>query len=127
VAPRPAEDEGVHGHPFSPLIVGAAGAVALGAGIAGVSLELYAASLRDRFTAEQAQSSNHSIAAGDRQSFETTRTWAYAAVGAAAGFAVATAGLGAWYLLGAPRRVPAVVAGAAPAHGGARLVIEARF
>jgi hypothetical protein len=126
-APVPASTAAaVRERPFSPLVIAVGGGVTLAAGIAAVSLEAYAGSLRDRFTTEQAQSPDHSIPSGDRQSFETSRTWAYATVGAASGFAAATAGLTAWYFLVSSRESP-VMPAAVPEHRGATVVLESRF
>jgi hypothetical protein len=99
--------------PFSPMLVALSGGLTLAASIAAVPLESHAWTLHDRYVAEQ--QSNLTIAASDRQSFETARTWAYATVGTAVGLGVVTAALAAWYFLGTSTRevtiTPAGVAG----------------
>jgi len=113
--------------PFSPLVLGVTGAATLVAGAAAVSLEVYAESLRSRDTAEQSRSPDHVISAGDRQSFDTARTAAYATVAAASALAVATAAVTTWYLVGPSPREPRIVPAAVPERGGARVVVETRF
>jgi hypothetical protein len=85
--------------PLSPVFVALSGALAVGAGVAAVPLEYRAHTLYDQYAAELPK-----IPASDRQTFATTRTWAYVTVGGAVGLAAVTAGLAAWYFLGASTR-----------------------
>jgi hypothetical protein len=96
------------GHPFSPALPMVAGGVTIAATVAAVALELQANHLHDQFASEQANT--RVIVASDRDAFNTTRTWAYVAVGGAVGAAALTAGLTAWYFWGSTRRelVPTV-------------------
>jgi hypothetical protein len=89
-------------HPFSPAMVGVSGGLAVVAALVAVPLESHAWDLHARYVDEQQASGV--IAAGDRQAFADSRTWAYAAVGTAIGLGVVTAGLAAWYFLGSSRR-----------------------
>ena len=98
--PRVMRSETVH--PFSPAVLAVGGVLALGAGIVAIPLESSAWSERNQDIARRQQSG--AISSGDRQSYADARTQAYAAIGASVGLAAVTAGLAAWYLLGAQRR-----------------------
>ncbi len=116
---------------FLPVLIATGGGLTLASIAAAVPLEIYANNLHGRFTLEQSQSPTHSIAAGDRQSFETARTWAYTAVAGSAAFGVVTAAWTAWYVFGAPPRATPgevlAVPSVAPEHGGASLRLTANF
>lgn len=81
-------------HPFSPVLVYVAGGLTVAAGIASIPLDGHAWSLHDQYTAE------NPIPAGDRSSFDSARTLAYAAIGTTIGLGVVTAALATWYFAG---------------------------
>ncbi len=88
--------------PFGPPVLYVGGGLTVAATVTAIVLESEAASLREKFTAEQVRLGGV-IPEGDRSQFATTRTWAYAAIGGSIGLAGITAGLCAWYFLGASR------------------------
>jgi hypothetical protein len=88
--------------PFSPALFAVSGTLALAAGIAAVPLEENAWALNSRL--KNVFATNMSISPADRQSFSDARAWAYAAVGAAIGLGVLTAGLATWYFVGTSQR-----------------------
>jgi hypothetical protein len=99
-------------HPFSPALFAVSGGLAIAAAIAAVPLESHAWDLRDRLAAQQ---QGGPIGAGDRQSFDDARSWAYGAVGAGIALGALTAALAAWYFFGTSQRevvvTPASVGG----------------
>lgn len=88
--------------PFGPPVLYVSGALTVAATVTAIVLESEAASLRERYSAEQ-QRLGGVIPDADRGHFATVRTWAYASVGGAVGLGTVTAGLAAWYFLGASR------------------------
>jgi hypothetical protein len=124
----PAPESGTSVRPrFLPVLIATSGGLTLASIAAAVPLEIHANALRGQFTLEQSQSPTRSIAAADRQSFATARTWAYTAVAASVGFGVVTAAWTAWYVFGAPPREGTVIPSVAPEHGGASLGLTAYF
>jgi len=119
-APRPV--------PFPPALIVVGGGVTLAATVVAVALEIHASTLRDDAVAEQGRSTDGTIPAGDRTSFETARTRAYVAVAGAAGLGALTAGLAAWYVLG---RAHGEGAGSTAVVGvrleGSRVVLDGAF
>jgi hypothetical protein len=87
--------------PFGPPVLYMSGALTVAATVTAIVLEGEAASLHESYSAEQQHQGF--IAQSDRNRFATTRTWAYASVGGAVGLGAVTAGLVAWYFLGASR------------------------
>jgi hypothetical protein len=85
--------------PFPPALIAISGGLTLTTAGAAVALAIHANTLRDDDIAEQAISTDRTIAPADRASFATARTWAYVAMGGAAGLAGVTAGLTGWYLI----------------------------
>ena len=67
-----------------------------------MALDNHAWALRNGDAAELAQGSM--VSASDRQGFYDARAQAYTAMGVGIGFAAITAGLSAWYFLGAKER-----------------------
>ena len=126
--PRAPIEPSVSRPPFPPVLIAIGGGVTLAAAVAAIALELHANTLHDRFTAEQANSPDGTIPIADRSSFATARTWAYVAVGGAAGLTAATGGLVGWYLLG---RRHGEIASPNPALAievyGSRFVLEGSF
>jgi hypothetical protein len=88
--------------PFGPPVLYVSGGLTVAATVTAIVLESEAASLHEKFSAEQ-QRMGGVIPESDRGQFATTRTWAYAAVGGSVGLAAVTAGLCVWYFLGASR------------------------
>jgi hypothetical protein len=112
-------------HPFSPTLLYVSGGLAVAAAVAAILLENQASTLHDRFVSEN--DANGLIPQGDRNTFSTARTEAYAAVGTACGLGLLTAGLGAWYALGTSRREVAVTPALGLARGGASVGVGAAF
>jgi hypothetical protein len=112
-------------HPFAPGVLIASGALAIVAAVAAVPLESHALALRQDLSSAGAREGV--IAPSDRQSFDTSRTLAYTAVGAAIGLGAMTAGLMAWYALGSSKREISVPISLSPERGGASIGVRARF
>jgi hypothetical protein len=89
-------------HPVSPVYVAIGGGLAVAAGVVAVALDTHAWTLRNSDAAALGRGST--ISASDRQAFYDARTQAYTAMGVGIGFAAITAGLSAWYFLGAKER-----------------------
>jgi hypothetical protein len=85
--------------PFPPALIAISGGLTLATAGAAVALAIRANNLRDDDIAAQARSTDRTISPADRASFATARTWAYVAMGGAAGLAGVTAGLTGWYLI----------------------------
>jgi hypothetical protein len=126
-APAPAEPPAPQRAPFPPALIAISGGATLAIAVAAIALEVHAETLRDDDTAEQARSADRTIPVADRASFETARTWAYAAVGVAAGLGGVTAGLTAWYFLGKGRDRARPAPGVGVRLEPSRVVIEGSF
>jgi hypothetical protein len=126
-APEPvaAPNEDSHRHPFPSALFYASGGAALAAGVAAVALEVNANSLRNRFIAER--DATGTITQADRDTFNTARSWSYAAVGGAIGCAAITAGLVTWYVLGTSRHEAAVVVTVGAVRGGGGVGLLSAF
>jgi hypothetical protein len=111
--------------PFAPPVLYVGGALTVAATVTAIVLESEAASLRENYTAEQQLLGT--IPQDDRARFATTRTWAYASVGGAVGFGAVTAGLAAWYFLGASRGESAVAPVVDVDRNGASIWLTGRF
>ena len=92
--------------PFPASVLVVSGGLAIATTAAAVPLDLHAWTLRNRYITELPD-----IAAADRQSFDTSRTWAYVTVTGAIALASITAGLTAWYWLGTSTREVTVTPG----------------
>ena len=123
--PAVVPDDVSHASPFSPALFYASGGLAVAAGVAAVALEANANSLRNRFVAER--DATGTIPQQDRDTFDTARSWSYAALGGAVGCAAITAGLVTWYVLGTSRHETPVVVTAGAARAGGSLGVLATF
>jgi hypothetical protein len=112
-------------HPFPAALLYASGGVTLAASVAAIALEANANALRGRLVAEH--DATGTISPQDRDTFSTTRTWSYAAVGVAIGGGAVTASLLTWYLLGTSRHEAPVVATVSAARTGGSLALSAPF
>jgi hypothetical protein len=112
-------------HPFSWALIAVSGSFAAATAIAAVPLENYAWKLNDHSQNEYANT--RTIPQQDRDRYTDARTWAYAVIGCATGFAAVTAGLAAWYLLGTSERERLVIPAVAAEHGGLSLGASGRF
>jgi hypothetical protein len=112
-------------HPFSPTLLYVSGGLAVATAVAAILLENHASTLHDRFVSEN--DANGLIPQGDRGTFNTARTEAYAVVGTACGLGLLTAGLGAWYVLGTSRREVALTPTLGLTRGGASVGVGAAF
>jgi hypothetical protein len=111
--------------PFSPVLLATSVGLEVAAGIAAVALESQAIRLHDELTSAAGETG--SISPGDRQRFDDERTWAYGAVGAAAGLGAITVGLVSWYFLGSSQHKAVVQPVIGPERGGAMAGAVARF
>jgi hypothetical protein len=109
------------------VLIAVGGGLALASAVAAVPLELHAQALRSQFVVDQAQSSTRTISPSNRQAFSTARTWAYAAIGGAAGFGGAAAVCAAWYFFGPPRHEGALAPLINPEPRGASLQVSTGF
>ncbi len=112
-------------HPFAPGVLIASGALVIAAAVVAVPLESQALALRHDLSSVGAREGV--IAPSERQRFDTSRTLAYTAVGAAVGLGAMTAGLMAWYALGSSKREISVPISLSPERGGASIGVRARF
>ncbi|HEY1697738.1 MAG TPA: hypothetical protein VGG39_36510 [Polyangiaceae bacterium] len=92
-------------HPFSPVVLGTSGLLAIGAGVAAIPLRASAESLRGQYANDASRTS------GNVQSFYDARTWSYVSIGATLGLAAVTAGLATWYFLGTSSREVVITPG----------------
>jgi hypothetical protein len=102
--------------PFSPLVLAISGGLDVAAAVAAVALESRALDLRDGLTSP---SSSGQISTDDRHRFDEERTWAYAAIGSAAGLGAVTASLVSWYFLGSSKHAVLIQPAMSPERGGA--------
>jgi hypothetical protein len=125
--PRPREETRRYEtvHPFAPGVLIASGALVIAAAVAAVPLESQALALRHDLSSAGAREGV--IAPSERQRFDTSRTLAYTAVGAAIGLGAMTAGLMAWYTLGSSKREISVPISLSPERGGASIGVHTRF
>jgi hypothetical protein len=89
-------------HPFPAALLPISGGLTVAAAVVAIPLDMNAWSYRNQYAAVQQAGS--SLPGSDRQTFSDARSEAYAAIGVAIGLAVVTAGLTAWYFLGAQQR-----------------------
>ncbi len=122
---KPAFDVYEKRRPFSPLVLAVSGGLDVAAGVAAVVLDSRAFSLRDELTSTS--SSSGQISNDDRHRFDEERTWAYAAIGGAAGLGAVTAGLLSWYFLGSSKHAVLMQPAIAPERGGAIASALAHF
>jgi hypothetical protein len=108
-------------HPFPWPLIAVSGGVAVATAIAAASLYAYEGALYSRYSLENPRPVDHS------DNYNGVRTWAYAAVGGAVGFATVTAGLATWYFLGTSEREVLVTPAVNPEMGGASLGLTGRF
>jgi|HubBroStandDraft_1064217.scaffolds.fasta_scaffold13751_2 hypothetical protein len=111
--------------PFSPLILAVSGGLDVAAGVAAIVLESRAFSLRDELTSTS--SSSGQISLYNRNRFDEERTWAYAAIGGAAGLGAVTASLVSWYFLGSSKHAVLIQPAIGPERGGAIASALAHF
>jgi hypothetical protein len=109
--------------PFSPLVLAISGGLDVAAAVAAIALESRALSLRDELTS---QTSSGQISTNDRRRFDEERTWAYAAIGGAAGLGAVTASLVSWYFLGSSKQA-VLQPSMSPERGGAIASALAHF
>jgi hypothetical protein len=108
--------------PFPWPLIAITGAAAAGAGIAMLPLYDDAWTLRRRANSEQSRGQ-----VPDLQSFYRARTLAYSVLGGTVGFAALTAGLAAWYFVGASEREVIVTPALGPERGGASVGVTGQF
>lgn len=111
--------------PFSPAVIYASSGLTVVASVAAIALEARTFALRDRFLSER--QAIGSISQADRDTFGTTRSWAYGSVGGSIGLGALTAGLIAWYYLRPSTRLGFVTPTVAVATGGAVGGVDVRF
>ena len=92
-------------HPFPAAVLFVTAGLSVVAGVISIPLETSAWSLHDRYSAQP------NVSSSDQSTFYTARTWAYGAIGTAVGFALVTAGLTTWYVVGTSGREIAVTPG----------------
>jgi hypothetical protein len=121
---KPVLDVSERRRPFSPLVLAISGGLDVAAAVAAIALESRALSLRDELTSP---TSSGQISTDDRHRFDEERTWAYAAIGGAAGLGALTASLVSWYFLGSSKHAVLIQPAMSPERGGAIASALAHF
>jgi hypothetical protein len=121
---KPAETYGRQ-RPFSPLVLAVSAGLDVAAVVAAIALESRTFSLREELASTAASSGQISV--DDRRRFDQQRSWAYAAIGSAAGLGAVTAGLASWYFLGSSKHAVLIQPVMAPERGGAIASAVAHF
>jgi hypothetical protein len=128
LTPTPAPSPPTDAKPsFLPGAITVGGSLALASAVAAVPLEAHAQALHDQYVQAQGQSPSHTIPASERQAFSNARTFAYAAIGGAAGFGSVTAACAAWYFFAPAPREGGVAAMVGPEPRGASVLLSAAF
>ncbi len=111
--------------PFSPIVLAAGAGLEVAVTLTAIALESRALNTRDELA--NAASTSGTIQPDDRRRFDEERTWAYAAVGAAAGLGTITVALASWYFLGASKHAVGLQPIIGPERGGAIAGAQAHF